>query len=82
MQVVKNGTQVTGGGMNLNMLSGSLETWYHLKLTIKNNVLTVLNETNGTSFTKNLSDTPNTFNFWSAGDVTKIRFKNFIIYAL
>ena len=41
MQIAKNGTQVTGGGMNLNMLNGNLESWYHLKLTIQNGVLTV-----------------------------------------
>ena len=79
MQIEKNGTQVTGGGMNLNMLNGSLKSWYHLKLTIQNGVLTVLNETNGTSFTKTLNDTPNTFTFWSSGEVSAIRFKNFII---
>lgn len=79
MQIAKNGTQVTGGGMNLNMLNGSLESWYHLKLTIQNGVLTVLNETNDTSFTKTLNDTPNTFTFWSSGEVSAIRFKNFII---
>ena len=79
MQIAKNGTQVTGGGMNLNMLNGSLKSWYHLKLTIQNGVLTVLNETNGTSFTKTLNDTPNTFTFWSSGEVSAIRFKNFII---
>lgn len=79
MQIVKNGTQVTNGGMNLNMLNGSLESWCHLKLTIENGILTVLNETNGASFTKTLNDTPNNFNFWSASDITTLRFKNFII---
>ena len=79
MQVVKDSTQVTSGGMNLGMLNGELEKWHHIKLTIQNNLLTVVNETNGASFTKNLLDTPNRFNFWSSGNITTIRFKNFII---
>ena len=79
MQVVKDSTQVTSGGMNLGMLNGELEKWHHIKLTIQNNLLTVVNETNGASFTKNLLDTPNRFNFWSSANITTIRFKNFII---
>ena len=70
------------GGLYLQDLGGSLSTWYHLKFTISNNVLTILNETNNTSVTKNLSATPVKFNFWSSGDVSTLRFKNFRIYPI
>jgi hypothetical protein len=82
MQLQDATTQVYSGGINLGSLNGSLETWYHLKITIKDGVATILNTTNGASIVKNLTNTPTRFVFWSSGDVSTLRFKNFMIYPI
>ena len=82
MQIMNDTTQITTGGINLGQFNASLETWYHFKITIQDGTATILNETLNTTVTKSLSDTPTRFQFWTAGDITAIRFKNFKIYPI
>ena len=83
MQLTDSGRNpITTGGINLSMFNGSLETWYHFKITIQNRQAIILNETTNTSITKNLSNAPSKFQWWSSGDVTGLRFKEFKIYPI
>ena len=74
-----NNNQSYNGGINLSYFNGGVGNWYHIKLQIQNGVLTATNTTNGTSFTRNLINTPTKFNFWTSSLITAIRFKNFVI---
>lgn len=81
MQLVNsNAEQSYTGGINIGHFGGSVRNWYHIKLKIQNGVLTATNTTNGTSFTRNLINTPYDFKFWTSSLITAIRFKNFIVY--
>lgn len=80
IQIVNNqNNSVYSGGVRIEHLNGVNGNWYHLKFTIENGVLTILNETNGATKIVSLNSTPYKFNFWSSGNITAIRFKNFII---
>lgn len=79
--VNSNAEQSYTGGINISHFGGSVRNWYHIKLKIQNGVLTATNTTNGTSFTRNLINTPYALNFWTSVTITTIRFKNFIIYS-
>lgn len=75
-----NNTQVYNGGINIGHFGGTVGNWYHLKFEFKNGVMTCTNTTNGTSFTRGLTGTPNKWNWWTSGEITAIRFKNLLIY--
>ena len=70
------------GGIALSNLNGSLETWYHLKITIKDGTATILNTNTGSSIVKTLTDSVSRFQFWSSADITTLRCKNFCIYPI
>ena len=72
-------TQIYSGGINLNHFGGTIGNWYHLKFEFKNGAMTCTNTTNGTSFNRKYTSSPNKFNWWSSSEITTIRFKNFII---
>ena len=77
-----NNNQSYNGGINIGNFGGSPQNWYHLKLQIKDGVLTGTNTTTGTVFTRNLTNTPSKFSFWTSSLITAIRFKNFCIYPI
>ena len=76
------GTSPYTGGIALSNLGGSLENWYHLKITIKDGKATILNTDTSISIVKQLTGSPSQFVFWSSGDITTVRCKNFCIYPI
>lgn len=83
MQILdENSAQIYSGGINISWLGGTVGNWYHLKFTFQNGVITAQNETTGTTVTRNYTNAPSKFNWWSSNDITAIRFKNFCIYPI
>lgn len=77
-----NSTLIYTGGINIGTFGGTPANWYHLKFEMKNGTMTCTNTTNGTTFTRSYTNAPSRFNWWSSGEISAIRFKNFQIYPL
>lgn len=77
-----NYNQIYTAGINIGLVNGAKENWYHLKISFNDGVMTILNETNGVLHNCNYTSNPVYFNFWTSADITAIRFKNFKIYSI